>query len=204
MKNLLGRFDSIGAVFGAGIVLITNSKGYLHKCLAHLRRAESVRCVTADENVNSGTDRLSSYRNGTRWRPKKQRVLVCGGRNYSDRGQLFAILDQAHYEIPIVCLIHGAARGADSLAGQWAREHSIPEQRFPADWDKYGKSAGYRRNQRMLLESNPDIVIAFPGGSGTENMKRLARNASVPISTVPKSSARNRQQKTRLTDHWPG
>lgn len=46
----------------------------------------------------------------------KQRVLVCGGRDYDDRDSLVTVLDAAHYANPIECLIHGAARGADTLA----------------------------------------------------------------------------------------
>ena len=66
-------------------------------------------------------------------------------------------------------IIHGADQaGADSMAGRY---ESVNQSRnFPAEWRKYGRSAGYRRNQQMLDEGNPDLVVAFPGGPGTQNM----------------------------------
>lgn len=114
----------------------------------------------------------------------KQRVLVCGGRDYSCREQLFAVLDHAHAANPILVLIHGAARGADMLADAWARNRGVAVNLFPADWETHGKAAGPMRNRRMLAEGLPDIVIAFKGGRGTADMVRLARNAGIPVATV--------------------
>lgn len=81
----------------------------------------------------------------------QQRVLVCGGRDYSDADMLGKILDAAHAANPIVCLIHGAARGADSLAADWALSRDVLCQAYPADWERDGKSAGPKRNQKMLI-----------------------------------------------------
>lgn len=114
----------------------------------------------------------------------RQRVLVCGGRDYSNREQMFAILDHAHAANPISTLIHGAARGADNLAAEWAVARGIPQQAFPARWETEGKAAGPKRNRRMLAEGCPDIVVAFAGGRGTEDMKRVARNAGVPTVVI--------------------
>lgn len=113
-----------------------------------------------------------------------QRVLVCGGRDYTCREQLFAVLDRAHAANPVAVLIHGAARGADSLARDWALERGVPLMPFPADWEMHGKQAGPIRNKRMLTEGLPDIVIAFKGGRGTADMVRVARNAGVAVVTV--------------------
>lgn len=113
-----------------------------------------------------------------------QRVLVCGGRNYDCKEQLFAILDRSHDANPISCIIHGAARGADTLAEEWAKRRGVRHMAFPADWEAHGKSAGPRRNKQMLTEGAPDIVIAFAGGRGTEDMKRIARNAGVPVVAI--------------------
>lgn len=110
------------------------------------------------------------------------RVLVCGGRDYSDRARLFAVMDHYHREAgSFECLIHGAARGADTLAGEWAMERAVPVLAFPADWDRYGRRAGSVRNGQMLDEGKPTLVIAFKGGLGTGNMMRQAREAHVPV-----------------------
>jgi len=110
------------------------------------------------------------------------RLLVCGGRNYTDAKALNTRLDALVKERGRVSvLIHGAARGADSLAAAWAAENGIPVLAFPADWNTYGKSAGAIRNSQMLTEGQPDLVVAFPGGAGTANMVRQARDARVRV-----------------------
>lgn len=117
----------------------------------------------------------------------RQRVLVCGGRDYEDRGSLFKVLDAAHYYNPFECLIHGAARGADTLAGDWALARDVLCNAYPADWEKDGRSAGPVRNQRMLDQGKPDMVIAFPGGRGTADMIRRAEAAKVPVVRITKA-----------------
>lgn len=109
------------------------------------------------------------------------RVLVCGGRRYSDVGRVRQVLDTLAAQAPVAVVLHGCAGGADSLAGQWARSRGVPEARFPADWDKHGKGAGPIRNQQMLDEGKPDVVVAFPGGTGTADMTRRARGAGVRV-----------------------
>ena len=114
----------------------------------------------------------------------EQRVLVCGGRNYDDADRVNMILDHAHRMNPVVCLIHGASRGADMLAADWAISRDIPCHAYPADWDSDGKAAGPIRNQKMLDLGKPHMVIAFPGGKGTADMIRRAERAGVPVVTV--------------------
>lgn len=111
------------------------------------------------------------------------RLLVCGGRDFTDRALLHQVLDTLPSDF-IDCIIHGAARGADTLAGEYAGIIYAKELRFPAEWDKYGRSAGAVRNQQMLTEGKPTLVIAFPGGAGTRNMITLARRAGVPVLEV--------------------
>jgi hypothetical protein len=78
-------------------------------------------------------------------------------------------------------IIHGAAPGADTLAGQWAADKGIPVEAFPADWEKHGRAAGPIRNKQMLDDGKPDLVVAFPGGWGTANMCKQAREAGVRV-----------------------
>lgn len=111
------------------------------------------------------------------------RILVTGGRNFANRPLLTATLDRLHAERPITLVIHGAARGADTLAGEWAVMNGVLFQAYAADWERYGRSAGPRRNGEMLAEK-PDLVVAFPGGAGTEDMKRRARGAGLEVLEV--------------------
>lgn len=113
------------------------------------------------------------------------RVLVCGGRDYADVFQLNQMLDitkQAHGTIEIC---HGGAKGADTLAGEWAKRNSVPYVVYPANWDKHGRSAGPIRNKQMLDEFKPGLVIAFPGGAGTKNMIGQTMKAGVFLIKVP-------------------
>ena len=81
-------------------------------------------------------------------------------------------------------VIHGAARGADTLLDEWAQVWGIPSLAFPAQWRRLGRAAGPLRNGRMLAEGKPDLVIAFPGGRGTADMVRQAEAAGVRVIRV--------------------
>ena len=108
-------------------------------------------------------------------------VLVCGGRDFHDLPLLFKVLD----ELPIypTLIIHGAANGADVMAGDWAEARGVPIKEYPADWAKYGRSAGMVRNTTMLRQ-NPDLVVAFPGGTGTAHTVMSARKKGIEVKEV--------------------
>jgi hypothetical protein len=108
-------------------------------------------------------------------------VLVCGGRDFADEALFDREMDRIHKDKSITRIVHGDAAGADSLAELWARRHGIQTVAYPADWETLGRAAGPLRNQRMLVEERPDVVVAFPGGSGTANMVRLAEEAGVLV-----------------------
>jgi len=71
--------------------------------------------------------------------------------------------------------------GVDQIAVEWAVVNWTGLKGYPADWIQYGKRAGYIRNQQMLTEGKPDLVVAFPGGRGTKMMVSLAEKAGVPV-----------------------
>jgi hypothetical protein len=114
------------------------------------------------------------------------KVLICGSRDWTDPDLIREVL------VPLVRLskigagdltvIHGGARGADSLAGTVARSLGIPVTEFPARWNSYGKRAGYLRNVEMA-EQKPDIVIAFQkdNSTGTQMMIDIARERGIPV-----------------------
>jgi hypothetical protein len=126
------------------------------------------------------------------------RVLVCGGRDFTDRALLEAELDRLHHARVFSVLIEGDARGADRMAGAWAEARGIAHEVFRADWDELGSKAGPIRNQQMLDEGRPDLVVAFPGRSGTDHMKRIARAAGIEVVEVdePRANARANMRTT--------
>ncbi|MGQ3297700.1 DUF2493 domain-containing protein [Reyranella sp.] len=112
----------------------------------------------------------------------EHRVLVCGGRTYRDMREVSRVLDGLAPKPTLI--IHGGAFGADSCASEWAYKRGVPEQRFAADWKTHGRAAGPIRNQQMLDEGRPDLVVAFPGGTGTADMVRRAKAAGVRVIEV--------------------
>jgi hypothetical protein len=112
------------------------------------------------------------------------RVLACGGRDFNDTGLVRETLDRLHAQRGVSLLIHGAARGADRMAGEWAKSAGVPVLTFPADWDRHGRGAGPIRNARMLREGSPNYVVAFPGGRGTADMVLRSKDAGLPVEEV--------------------
>lgn len=134
------------------------------------------------------------------------RVIVCGGRNFTDSQLLLRTLDGIG---GITVVIEGGQRtrgrdgrivgGADYWAMRWARLRMLECLTFEARWDDidtqpvvlrsrdgryYNAAAGFVRNRRMLFEGRPDKVVAFPGGKGTEDMVRQALEAGIEVIEV--------------------
>lgn len=128
------------------------------------------------------------------------KVLICGSRDWDDPSIIWLVLDgclaDLHEEATVV---HGGARGADRVAGEWAEERSVPYIVFPADWDTHGKGAGYVRNRQMASYLTQDeesaMCFAFKNNfnwdlnkGGTENMVKLCREAGVPTYVVSRAA----------------
>jgi hypothetical protein len=111
----------------------------------------------------------------------KVRLLVCGGRDFADKNAVRQAMNAAVGHVKDVVVIHGAARGADRLAGEIAEAAGIPVLNFPADWATHGKRAGFIRNQQMLDEGKPTLVLAMPGGTGTADMIRRSKAAGLKV-----------------------
>lgn len=115
------------------------------------------------------------------------KILVCGGREFADTYMMDSVLTRYYMEAPTIndkvdfMIVNGGARGADKMSTRWAEFRSLPVIEYPADWEKYGRSAGPIRNKQMLDVAKPDLVLAFPGGKGTANMIKQARAAGVPV-----------------------
>lgn len=112
------------------------------------------------------------------------RVLVCGGRYFTDMPFLYQVMDDLHEQHSFSTVIHGCAKGADTAAGQWARDRGVPEERYPADWGADPRGAGPKRNTQMLDEGNPDLVVAFEGQNGTADMVWQAQRKRVRVYVV--------------------
>jgi len=108
------------------------------------------------------------------------RLLVTGGRDFNDMDFVFSVLDNLHRTRNVTVLMHGGARGADRLAGMWGLSRGVVVEVYPANWKEHGLAAGPIRNQEML-DAGPDLLVAFPGGRGTADMVRRARQAGLEV-----------------------
>jgi YspA, cpYpsA-related SLOG family len=110
------------------------------------------------------------------------RVLICGGRELTEDGRWFNLLGEMdrHYG-PFTAVIHGGQRGGDNIGREWADLHKLPSVEYRANWRRFGKRAGPLRNQQMIDEGKPDMVIALPGGRGTADMINRAHDAGLRV-----------------------
>jgi len=114
--------------------------------------------------------------------PRKMvRLIIAGGRDYqlTTEDQLFleSLLPR------ITCVVSGGARGADAAGERFAKHFGLPLRQFPAQWDKYGKSAGYRRNEQMAEFA--DAMVVFPGGRGSQHMVDIGTNKGLEHIVAP-------------------
>lgn len=100
-------------------------------------------------------------------------LLICGGRDFNDYATMKSVV-MFRYDLTDLTIVSGGARGADRLAEELARQLGVPNIVVNADWDKWGKSAGYKRNIEMLYIS--DAVLAFWDGE-SKGTKHTIDNA---------------------------
>lgn len=115
------------------------------------------------------------------------RVLVCGGRDFDDWNLFCKTMRELGFvgeeKLNDLTIIEGGAIGADFMARIWSNWLGVEYEEYPADWKQYGIGAGVKRNIQML-ETKPDLVVAFPGGRGTAHMVKIAKEAGVEVYEV--------------------
>ena len=115
------------------------------------------------------------------------RVVVAGSRSIRDEALIYTKLDTIlgnKIKTHDIRIISGCAAGPDTIGARWAYERCLRVDKVPADWDKFGRSAGMIRNKIMLEVA--DAVIAFHDGAspGTANMIDITRAAKKPLRIV--------------------
>lgn len=125
------------------------------------------------------------------------RLIVAGGRGFTDAARLDAALQEVLGDYPLekLRIVSGGAKGADLLGEQWAQSHGVPVDRYDAKWDditapgaevavnrqgrQYNRLAGFQRND--LMAENADAVLVMPGGSGTAHMAKVMAAKGLPV-----------------------
>jgi len=114
------------------------------------------------------------------------RVLICGDRYFRDAKRIFHYLSQVPAD---TIIIEGEARGADTIVWVCCEILGLKYMQFPADWSAYHKAAGVIRNQAMLEEGNPDLVLFYhdnlDNSRGTIDMITRAANAKIAVDEGP-------------------
>ena len=110
-----------------------------------------------------------------------KRLIIAGGREFSDYPLLRSTLDHLLQNHEHITIVSGAARGADKLGEAYACERNHEIAMYPADWNTHGKSAGYKRNE--LMADNADWLMAFWDGQsrGTKHMIDIATRKGLQV-----------------------
>lgn len=113
-----------------------------------------------------------------------KRIVVAGCRNYNNYNEAKAYIDFCISEIKekyTLIFVSGGCRGADSIGERYAKENGYEIERYPAEWQKYGKAAGPKRNEQMARAA--DYIICFWDGKskGTASMINYAKRYNKPI-----------------------
>lgn len=107
------------------------------------------------------------------------KIVIAGGRDHYPTVEEAVAVALVLRSVTVTEIVSGGARGVDTWAIDLAKSLGIPCKIFMADWDLYGKSAGYKRNFKMAQYS--DAVILLTGGIGTQNMRKVAKEQGLKI-----------------------
>lgn len=113
------------------------------------------------------------------------KLMVCGSRGITDPRLVFRIIDEYVETLgDDVTIIEGEAKGVDQLARKWAEEHGKAIMSFPAEWDLYGKSAGFKRNCDMVAACDHCLIMWDGQSKGTKHDIDLCTKSGKPHKIV--------------------
>ncbi len=113
--------------------------------------------------------------------PQGTKIAFTGGLDCNNHAAIWAALDRVHTKHADMVLLHGGApRGAERIASAWADNRSVTQIVFRPDWTRHGKSAPFKRNDR-LIELLPIGLVVFPGSGITDNLADKARAMGIPL-----------------------
>lgn len=115
---------------------------------------------------------------------KDFRVIICGSRNFDDYKLLQEFCDSCLSEkrkTARIIIVSGMAKGADTLAVQYANENGFQVHKVFADWETHGRSAGYKRNTEMSKVADACIAFQINNSAGTQHMIETMRELNKPV-----------------------
>ena len=117
------------------------------------------------------------------------KLLICGSRNITDAPYIFSKINKCIEENQFknITIIEGEARGVDRAAKQWATRYNCPIESYPANWDEYGKAAGYIRNEIMVKACDFCLIIWDGKSNGTRSDIQLCKKYKKPYKLIIKN-----------------
>lgn len=115
------------------------------------------------------------------------KVIVAGSRTFQDSELVYSKLDKlltAKFQTHKVVIISGTAQGADRIGECYARDRGLEVLRFPAEWEKHGRSAGYKRNVTMANVADACVVFWDGESKGAKHMVDIAKDKELPVRVI--------------------
>lgn len=109
------------------------------------------------------------------------KTIIAGSRDNIEYQDVLSAMEECPWSSEITEVVSGKARGVDTMGEQWAKENNIPIQEFPADWKKFGKSAGPRRNEEMGDYADALVAVWDGGSKGTKHMIDYSKNKGLKV-----------------------
>lgn len=109
------------------------------------------------------------------------KIIIAGSRDLGTWSQVTTAIHNSEWDGQITEVVSGTARGVDRMGEEFGRVYKIPVKRFPANWDYYGKSAGYKRNQQMAEYADGLIVVWDGKSRGTKHMIDIMKALGKPV-----------------------
>lgn len=115
------------------------------------------------------------------------KVAIVGGREYSSEEHYAIVIreiQKVYRQEEVSAIVSGGAMGSDTLAERFAHQFNVPMEIYPAEWGKYGKTAGFKRNSDIVREA--DVIFAFWNmkSSGTKDTVSKAKASGKPLYVV--------------------
>jgi hypothetical protein len=112
------------------------------------------------------------------------RLIVAGSRTFSNKEKVFKNLNKIYKHYPDLEIVSGLAKGPDTMGKDWAKINNVKCHDFPANWDKYGKRAGFIRNEQMAHFADAALVYWDGKSPGSKSMIKLANEADLNLAVV--------------------
>lgn len=177
----------VGAVYAGTKVYKRNNNNVAAQVQSVTPPAATPNPPRVRQGVPQGGPSSSAARSAASTTMGFKRILITGSRDWADAQTVHDALEGQLVEHGSIVVVHGAARGADSIADSWAKKkkaegHKVEVESYPADWNRHGKAAGPIRNQQMV-DLGAHVTLAFPLGKsvGTRHAMRAAQKAGIRV-----------------------